>query len=69
MLKWIVFMPEVEGSVPEFEAGRSSARRKPVCTFVEEGVKIDLSLMVTSTALVLFTSNLVRSVRLEFGMG
>lgn len=44
------------------EAGRSSARRKPVWTFVEEGVKIDLSLMVTSTALVLFASNFHESV-------
>lgn len=55
--KWMVLIPVVEGSVPEFEAGISSARRKPVCTFVDEGVKIDLSFMVTSTALVPLASN------------
>ena len=55
--KWTVFTPVVEGSVPVFEAGMSSARRKPVCTFVTEGVKIDLSFIVTSMALVPLTSN------------
>jgi len=59
MEKWIVFTPVVEASVPVTETGRSSARRKPVWTFVEEGVKIDLSFTVTSTALVVFLSNLV----------
>jgi len=57
MEKWIVLIPVVEGSVPEFEAAISSARRNPVWTFVEEGVKIDLSFMVTSRALVPFVSN------------
>jgi len=57
--KWIVLIPVVEGSVPELEAAISSARRKPVCTFVAEGVKMDLSFMVTSIALVPFASNFV----------
>jgi hypothetical protein len=43
--------------VPVFEVGMSSARRKPVCTFVAEGVKIDLSFIVTSMALVPLVSN------------
>jgi hypothetical protein len=59
--KWTVFTPEVEGSVLVFEAGISSARRKPVCTFVAEGVNMDLSLMVTSIALVPFASNFFES--------
>ena len=49
----------MEASVPVTETGRSSARRKPFWMFVAEGVKIDLSFTVTSTALVVFLSNLV----------
>jgi hypothetical protein len=49
----------VDGSVPVLEAGMSSARRKPVCASVADGVKMDLSFIVTSTALVPFASNFV----------
>ena len=57
--KWTVLMPVVDGSVPVLEAGMSSARRKPVCASVADGVKMDLSFIVTSTALVPFASNFV----------
>lgn len=51
----MVLIPEVEGSVPELEAGRSSERRKPVWDW-----KIEVGEMVTSRALVPFASNLNR---------
>lgn len=55
--KWIVLTPVVEGSVPLLDAAINSARRKPVWTFVAEGVKMDLSFIVTSRALVVLVSN------------
>ena len=48
-------MPIVEGSEPELEAGKSSARRKPVWL-----LKTEASEIVTSTGVVLFLSNLAK---------
>ncbi len=48
----MVFMPDVEGSVPLLEEGMSSERRKPVCDWKMEDGEI-----VTSRALVPFASN------------
>ena len=44
----MVLIPLVEGSVPVTEVGSSSARRKPVCTSVLEGAKMDLSLRMSA---------------------
>lgn len=38
--------------MPELEEGLSSARRKPVWMFVEEGAKMELSERVISTGMV-----------------
>jgi hypothetical protein len=53
-LKWMDLMPTVESSAPSLLAGRSSARRKAVWS-----LKMESSLMVTSTATVASTSNWV----------
>ena len=55
--KCSVLMPKVEGSVPLFEDGFSSARRNPVWTFVAEGAKIEASESVTSMATFAVPSN------------
>lgn len=57
MEKWRVLTPRVEGSVPLFEAGWSSARRNPVWMFVAVGAKMDASERVTSTGMVLVSNN------------
>jgi hypothetical protein len=56
MEKCRVLMPVVEGSVPLLEAGRSSARRKPVWMFVAEGANMDASERVISTARVVVSN-------------
>ncbi len=55
--KCIVLITVVEGSVPLLDAAINSVRLKPVWSFVADGVKMDLSFMVTSRALVVFVSN------------
>jgi len=44
--KWIVFISEVEGSVPELDAAINSALLNPVYIFEADGVEMDLSFMV-----------------------
>lgn len=61
--KWRVLTPSVEGSEPLFEAGLSSARRKPVWMSVAEGAKIEASERVTSIAMLAVVSNCGRQLR------
>jgi hypothetical protein len=63
--KCSVLMPVVEGSVPLFEAGRSSARRNPVWMFVAEGAKIEASERVISTARVVVSNYNYKQGRME----
>ena len=55
--KCSVLTPNVDGSVPLFDAGLSSARRNPVCMFVAEGAKIEASESVTSRGMLVVPSN------------